>query len=255
MKFTIIDLLKFWNMSEYEAKIYVTLVKLRKGSARDIHELTGIPRGRVYENLNLLVQKGLIDILNTNPCQYRALDIRPTFERLKKEYVLSLDNIIEELEDIEKNTSSNDLPCFKLKNEWAIEQQIAGLLRRIKKQILILCNDPVWYSKFKEIFRETNKKINFYLIVEDPLLFSNAGVRLYTCDNLIRAEILGLGKKEGSSKDLLCVIFADEYEKMMIFRENGSETGLCSSSFLLTTFISQSILERIKPVNMKLLNI
>jgi len=251
MKQDIVDKLKTWNMSEYEAIIYVTLVNLRKGSARDIHELTGIPRGRVYETLRELVSKGFIDVIDTNPSQYRALDIRPTFEKLKKNFVLSLDEIIEGLEDIEKDTSSSDLPCFKLTNEWAIENQITGLVRRLKKQIVILCNDPGWYSKFRDLFKEANKKADLYLIVNNPADYCNAGVKIYSGDTLVKSAILGVTKEGDNKGELLCVIFADKYEKIMVFLEEGKETGLCSSSFVMTEFIIRSILDRITLVNMK----
>ena len=41
--------LKKFGMNEYEAKVYAALFGLRVASAREIHEFTQIPRGRVYE--------------------------------------------------------------------------------------------------------------------------------------------------------------------------------------------------------------
>jgi len=52
--------LKNIGMSEYEAKIYAILSALRIATGREIHEQTKIPRGRVYETLASLSQKGFI---------------------------------------------------------------------------------------------------------------------------------------------------------------------------------------------------
>ena len=47
--------LKKFGMNEYEAKVYSALFGLRVASALEIHEFTGIPRGRVYETLSALM--------------------------------------------------------------------------------------------------------------------------------------------------------------------------------------------------------
>jgi sugar-specific transcriptional regulator TrmB len=44
----IIPGLRALGMNEYEANVYSTLVGLQKATARDIHEVSGVPRGRIY---------------------------------------------------------------------------------------------------------------------------------------------------------------------------------------------------------------
>ena len=46
------------GMNEYEASVYSTLVGLQKATARDVHEASGVPRGRIYEILNDLARRG-----------------------------------------------------------------------------------------------------------------------------------------------------------------------------------------------------
>ena len=47
--------LKKLCMDEYDAKVYSALFGLWVASALEIHEFTGIPRGRVYETLSALM--------------------------------------------------------------------------------------------------------------------------------------------------------------------------------------------------------
>ncbi|MDD1724016.1 MAG: TrmB family transcriptional regulator, partial [Methanospirillum sp.] len=79
--------LKEIGMSEYEAKVYVILSALRVASAREIHEQTRIPRGRIYETLTSLAQKGYIASSGRSPVRYSPVDVIQTFERLKRESV------------------------------------------------------------------------------------------------------------------------------------------------------------------------
>ena len=52
--------LKGIGMSDYEAKVYLTLICINSASTRELHETTNIPRGRVYETLASLEKKGFI---------------------------------------------------------------------------------------------------------------------------------------------------------------------------------------------------
>jgi len=79
--------LKKIGMSEYEAKVYVILTALRVASPHEIHEQTKIPRGKIYETLTSLAQKGFIVSSGKSPARYSPVDVVKTFERLKSESV------------------------------------------------------------------------------------------------------------------------------------------------------------------------
>jgi len=52
-----IENLKKLGLSEYEAKVYVTLVGLGKATARE-NEASGVPRTRVYDVIEKLAFQG-----------------------------------------------------------------------------------------------------------------------------------------------------------------------------------------------------
>ncbi|WP_243684507.1 helix-turn-helix domain-containing protein [Methanosarcina barkeri] len=47
------------GLTENEAKTYIGLVSLREATAREIHELTNVPRAKIYEILKVLAKKRL----------------------------------------------------------------------------------------------------------------------------------------------------------------------------------------------------
>ena len=67
--------LKKFGMNEYEAKVYAALFGLRVASAREIHEFTQIPRGRVYETLNALMEKHFVLSAGGSPARYHVCDV------------------------------------------------------------------------------------------------------------------------------------------------------------------------------------
>ncbi len=65
-----IENLVLLGLKEYEAKIYVALVGLGEANVRRIHEVSGVPRPRVYDVLNELAAKGFINIRQGSPLMY-----------------------------------------------------------------------------------------------------------------------------------------------------------------------------------------
>ena len=96
----IIPSLRALGMNEYEANVYSTLVGLQKATARDIHEVSGVPRGRIYEILNDLARRGFIGVEEGSPTSYYVLDVDQVFDRLKADYVRSLEETREALKSL-----------------------------------------------------------------------------------------------------------------------------------------------------------
>ena len=87
--------LRALGMNEYEASVYSTLVGLQKATARDIHETSGVPRGRIYDILNDLARRGFIAVEEGSPTSYYILDIDMVFDRLKEDNICTHDETSE----------------------------------------------------------------------------------------------------------------------------------------------------------------
>ena len=75
-------LLKELGLSNYETEAYLKVVELGIAEASVICNETKIPFGRVYQELNSLVAKGLIEVQNTRPKRYMARKPRLAFKTL-----------------------------------------------------------------------------------------------------------------------------------------------------------------------------
>ena len=68
----IIEVLKYFGFSEYEAKALYVLLLHGELTAKDIAELSGIPRTSVYDVMNLLESRGLV-VSYGKPLKFRAI--------------------------------------------------------------------------------------------------------------------------------------------------------------------------------------
>ena len=96
-----IELLQQLGLKEYEAKSFVALSRLPQGTAKEISEISEVPRTRVYDSIRVLEQKGLVEIHHSNPKQFRTVSIDEAVNILKSEYVTRIDSLRESLTKLE----------------------------------------------------------------------------------------------------------------------------------------------------------
>lgn len=78
-----ITALKRLGLSSYEAQVFVALQRIGRGSARDIDHITEVPRSQVYGAAEHLEERGLIAVQQSDPIQYRAVDLEEARNRLR----------------------------------------------------------------------------------------------------------------------------------------------------------------------------
>ncbi|MEF8822163.1 MAG: helix-turn-helix domain-containing protein, partial [Halovenus sp.] len=96
-----IELLQQLGLKEYEAKSFVALSRLPQGTAKEISDISEVPRTRVYDSIRVLEQKGLVEIHHSNPKQFRTVSIDEAVNILKSEYVTRIESLRESLTDLE----------------------------------------------------------------------------------------------------------------------------------------------------------
>ena len=103
-----IELLQQLGLKEYEAKSFVALSRIPHGSAKDISEISAVPRTRVYDAIRVLETKGLVEIQHTSPQQFHAVSIEEATDTLRREYESRTDKLRETLSGIEPATPTED---------------------------------------------------------------------------------------------------------------------------------------------------
>jgi sugar-specific transcriptional regulator TrmB len=76
------DLLEDLGLTAYEAKALGHLILQGETTAPDLSHSTGIPFGRVYDTLNALVAKSLVDVAAGRPKKYSAVPVDTIPRRL-----------------------------------------------------------------------------------------------------------------------------------------------------------------------------
>ena len=66
------ETLKKLGLTDYEIKVYITLMEYGSLTGREISIKSGVPQGRTYDILSKLEEIGLVSILPRKPKIFRA---------------------------------------------------------------------------------------------------------------------------------------------------------------------------------------
>jgi len=174
----LIGSIKKMGLTENEAKAYVGLVALNDANARELHEFTGIPRAKVYEILNNLVNMGYASVRQGSPIHYQPVEPKE-FVRKNRE------NFLKEFEIIETGLKSldyekeNESPIWYLKSKWTIDKKTREIIESSKESITIVCREENILFNYVEDLKKVKENVNILILVEDETKYKDIGIPVY----------------------------------------------------------------------------
>ncbi|SDN20093.1 Sugar-specific transcriptional regulator TrmB [Halogranum gelatinilyticum] len=110
--------LEQFGLSTYAARTFVALASLGTGTAKDVSQVSQVPRTRVYDAVDELRERGLVDVLQSSPKQFWAISTETasrTFEHERQHRMELLQTALSELEPIEQRAEQRGV--------WTVDGQ------------------------------------------------------------------------------------------------------------------------------------
>lgn len=101
-----VSLLRKLGMTEYAARTFLGLQRTGGGTAREIAEVSSVPRTKVYDVVSELKELGLVEIRQSSPREFYPASKETTRRKFQREYeqaVTSLFDILSDLPPVEGN--------------------------------------------------------------------------------------------------------------------------------------------------------
>lgn len=168
----LINNLEKLGLTENEAKAYVGLVSLREATAREIHELTNVPRAKIYEILQALAKKGFLEVRQGTPIYFRAVDPKQVIAKIKDEFLDCATETLTQLNELSYELPKLS-PVWCIQSEWGIKNRIREILAEAKEELIIFSSSPEHLREFKSELEKIEKKCRLILIVGDPERFKS----------------------------------------------------------------------------------
>ena len=120
-----VEALTALGLTTYEARAFVALVALGGGTAREVADVSEIPRPQVYGAAEDLEARGLLSIRRSSPIEYRPVSLDEARARLRDRFERERDAAFGGLEAIESTAAGTE----QSEDVWTIEGQEAAVER------------------------------------------------------------------------------------------------------------------------------
>lgn len=188
--------LKSLGFSEYEARIYVSLIGAPPTTAYELAKKSGVPRPNAYTALAALSDRGAAMPVTENPVRYVARDPKQLFASIAEQTRATCDDLVERLSEIVM--PPGDDYVWNLSGEAQVTAKLAEMIEGAQQVIWVKAGPEVLRphcDAFAEATGKRGVKLVVILFGDDPDEFrlnenceihvhEASGVRMGTADNL-----------------------------------------------------------------------
>ena len=144
------------GLTENEAKVYVGVVSLREATAREVHELTNVPRAKIYEVLKVLAKKGYLEVRQGSPTYFRAVDPKQVIGKIKDEFINCAIETFDQLNELSYELPKTS-PVWCIQSEWGIKNRIREILGGVKEELIVFSSSPEFLQEFEADLKNWKK--------------------------------------------------------------------------------------------------
>lgn len=139
-----VDVLQELGLKEYEARCFVGLTRLSQGTAKQLSDITAVPRTRIYDAIRVLEAKGLVEVQHSSPQRFRAVSLPEATATLRDQYearVERLANALERTDRVDPESSEPVQEVWSMSGTGAIENRVLQLLDEATDEVVLVIGD------------------------------------------------------------------------------------------------------------------
>ena len=137
-----IDALEHLGLTEYEARCFVALARLPHGTAKEVGQVADIPRSRVYETMERLRTRGLVEKQDGEPQVFQSVPIDTAVRMLREEYDSYFTTLEESLHRAEPAYKETRQGVWALQSSEQVTERVLDVLDDADDEILLLVIAP-----------------------------------------------------------------------------------------------------------------
>ena len=140
-----VGLLQDLGLKEYEARCFVALTQVTAATAKEISDLSEVPRTRVYDAIRVLQDEGLVEVQHSSPKRFRALEVPEAAETLRQRYDDRIDTLESKLERLDLQPEADGAEevqeVWSLCGDRAIQSRTLDRIQAADSEIVLLVVD------------------------------------------------------------------------------------------------------------------
>jgi len=162
---TAIEQLEALGLSAYAARTFVALIRLGDGTAKEIHETSGVPRTRVYDAAEELRTHGLVDVQQSSPQRFWAISTETTGKHFEREYDYRVNQLTDALDSLAATEHSvEQRGVWTVTGRDTIDERIADFVDSAEREVVYMSVEDLLTEEVSEsLSRASDRDVSIKL--------------------------------------------------------------------------------------------
>ena len=212
-----ISALKRLGLPNYEARVFVALQELGTGTAQQISDVSEVPRSQVYGAADELAERGLAEVIESSPKQYRPVSLAAAREQLTARLEREQQRAFENLDELRTSepSHSGDQDVSTLRGHQPINDRVAELVETATEQVVFVAPaaDSITDSIVDGLSARAAEGVQVTVLTAEQSVreqFANSPVRVIVMDEDNPADFAGRALMVDEATILLAVATEDD---------------------------------------------
>jgi sugar-specific transcriptional regulator TrmB len=136
-----IEVLQQLGLKEYEARCFVGLSRVQTATAKQVSEMTEVPRTRVYDAIRVLEAQGLVEIQHSSPQEFRAVPLTEAIDTLRDQYesrIERLQGALDGVDSVDQDEDSSIQEVWGMSGQDGIENRTDQLIQTANEEVVLV---------------------------------------------------------------------------------------------------------------------
>lgn len=162
-----IEILKKFDYTESEAKVYISLLNNGMQSGYEVSKTSGVPRSRVYNTLEKLVNRGIVMTCPDNKTTlYKAEPVSRIGDLIQANVTNGIQELTLEAEKFQQPI--HDEQMWNLSGYQSILTKVKEMIQEARSELMIQIWSEELIPEIEQILLEKEKNIQVLVILYDP---------------------------------------------------------------------------------------
>jgi sugar-specific transcriptional regulator TrmB len=133
------ELLRSLGLTKYEIDAYLTLLKFKNITAYSLGQLSGVPQGRIYDVVEKLMSKGLVELHPGKPKKFSPIDPKIAIANLLAKKEKEVENLKGKFKEFIKSYEKESIatePISIVRGREIFYWKLVQLISTAKKEVL-----------------------------------------------------------------------------------------------------------------------
>ena len=234
-----VDAFERLGLTSYEAKVFIALHRLGSGTARDVANVTDVPRSQVYSVAESLEERSLLEVQQSSPIRYRPVSIEEARNTLEQRFERERERAFDYVEGVKEESSTEETQedLWTVRSRDRVDSRVVDLLSQAENRIIFGTRLPTFVTEsIERTIRERAADGVSVLVISRTDEIRDQfdaidGVTTETPPDF----------REGDQRSGRVVVVDGESILLSVVDDDGSETAIWSSDSLFASVLIQLI--------------